>query len=151
MSKNRIDKVILRHAEKVRSKEIMQEVADLMKEMVVKRTRLGSGSDGPGGNKTKLNPLSPAYIAQRKRMKEELSPLTTPSRSNLTRTGHMLDSVVTEVDEGVASLTFSDEHAGDKAKWVSKDRPFFYLTKTELDRVLRFLRNKIREIIGGGA
>lgn len=59
--------------------------------LVVKRTRLGYGVDKFLGKKERLIPLSDKYVEQRKRSK--LSSLTSPKKSNLTRTSKMLDSL----------------------------------------------------------
>ena len=60
--------------------------------IIVKRTRLGYGVRKNLGQREKLAPLSKGYIKQRKDFRA-LSGLTRAARSNLTRTGQLLDSM----------------------------------------------------------
>lgn len=60
--------------------------------LIVKRTRLGYGVRTQFGNKTPLKMLSKSYKLFRKTF-DRLSATTTSSKSNLTLTGQMLDSV----------------------------------------------------------
>jgi hypothetical protein len=74
----------------------MQETADEIK----LRTRMGYGVEKDYATKKKFDGLSPAYIEFRKGEKQskknpggELSKATSPTRSNLTYTGQMLDAL----------------------------------------------------------
>jgi hypothetical protein len=67
-------------------------IGDFLIEKIRIRTQLGYGVDKHLSEKTKLKPLSKKYIEQRKVM-SYLSGMTTPKKSNLTRTGSMLDSL----------------------------------------------------------
>lgn len=80
-----------RELKKAASKpQLLDKVAQEAATIVVRRTRLGFGARD--GKKEKLKKLSEGYIKQRKRS-TELSPFTSPRKSNLTFTGQMLESV----------------------------------------------------------
>jgi hypothetical protein len=99
---------------------------------VKKRTRSGKGST-PQGNETNLKPLSPSYIKARQKM--NLSPDTSPSKSNLTKSGDMLDDITANVkasnDKINITIGFNSAKERKKAGYVSDERPFMNLTKAE--------------------
>lgn len=70
----------------------MRAIGEFMIEKIRVRTQLGNGVTDNLAEKSKLKPLSKKYIEQRK-IFSGLSTMTTPKRSNLTRTGSMLDSL----------------------------------------------------------
>ncbi len=70
----------------------MRSLANLSIDLIYKRTKLGYGVREKFGSKSPLRKLSPAYIAARKKS-SKLSGTTSPSKSNLTFTGQMLDSL----------------------------------------------------------
>jgi len=127
--------------------------------IIVKRTRLGYGVDKEYGQKQKLAPLAPSYIKQRK-MFAGLNPLTTPKRSNLTRTGQMLDSVQAIVRRGVIYIeptgTRDDGKKNlDVAIWNHKgnarrNRPprvFMNLSQLEFNQTVRFYRKTFTDLL----
>lgn len=70
---------------------------------IIKRTRKGFGVDFLG-NLYKLPPLSEAYIKQRLRAKNLARGKTSASKSNLTATGLMLDSLDIDVKNSAVFL-----------------------------------------------
>lgn len=138
-------------------KETMRDVGNFAADRIVKRTRLGKGVSEKGGDSQPLKRLSDGYKKQRKKKSTELSQFTTPGKSNLTRTGQMLDSVkVTEVDQGRALVAPTGNRTDSKinklnnldvAGYVSKDRPFLNLSKAELLALNRYVREKIEALL----
>lgn len=78
--------------EKVNGPAEMRAIGEFMIEKIRIRTQLGNAVMENLTEKSKLKPLSKKYIEQRK-VFMNLSTMTTPKRSNLTRTGSMLDSL----------------------------------------------------------
>ncbi len=92
-------------------KDSLKPIAQFTLNLIVKRTRLGYGVTKLYGSKQKLKPLSPNYIDYRKKLAGEkrreqrqgtislgtktirLSDFTRATRSNLTLTGQMLESM----------------------------------------------------------
>ena len=78
--------------EKTNGPAEMRAIGEFMIEKIRVRTQLGNAVMENLEEKTKLKPLSQKYIEQRKSFLN-LSVLTRPKMSNLTRTGSMLDSL----------------------------------------------------------
>lgn len=111
------------------------------------RTRLGKGLLG------KLKELSPNYIKIRK-ADSKLSKDTTFKRSNLTRTGEMLDSIVGKRSGNLFTFFFANKDADKKAYWADQTgRPFFDLLPSERNglqrRISAIMRESIRAIFKG--
>lgn len=134
--------------------ELMQEIGDAAAERLVKRTRLGKGVAENGAEAQPLKPLSDGYKDSRKKNRGGLSPLTTPGKSNLTRTSQMLNSIkalrpsrgkvlITPTGSRSESDLTNEEVAG----YVSRDRPFLNLSKAEVAGITRLVREKIDEIL----
>lgn len=132
--------------------ENMRKYGEQAASMIKLRTRLGDGVDMPGGTKKKLKPLSKSYIEQRKSGK--LSAETSPGKSNLTRTGQLLDSMgVTSVSSDV--VTVGPKGSRDDgltnvevAKHVTENgRAFNNLSKTELKRIYDVIEKDIEAVI----
>ena len=85
--KGQIEKAI----EECFSRKNMQEIADFSASLIRVRTGLGFGVDAQGQSRKRLAPLADKTISARQRM--QLSGKTSPSRSNLTETGQMLEGV----------------------------------------------------------
>ena len=119
---------------KVADKETMQDLGEAASELIKKRTRLGYGVDTPEGSKKRLKPLSDPY--KKKRKKDKPTGPTTPTRSNLTSSGKMLDNLgpVKPTNTSV-SIGFSDKEQEQKAEWVSEERPFNNLSKSEVKQI----------------
>ena len=130
-------------------KEVEKDLIDVGEEavnLIKKRTRLGYGVADQGGAKTKLDKLSTGYIAQRKRNKPK-GP-STPSKSNLTNTGDMLDALeAKEKADNKVEIGFKTTKEEQKAEWVSEDRPFNNLSKAEIKQLKKKLENSIKEAI----
>lgn len=137
--------------------ELAREVPSLGQaaaEEIKKRTRAGYGVSSNEGNKERLAALSDGY--KRRRARAQLSPETSASRSNLTFSGSMLDSiqfVPISRFEGRVTPTGTDENGisnVDKAFYVTEQgRPFLYLSKPEIRRLRDLLRTKLSTILRG--
>lgn len=124
----------------------LQGTGDFAADLIKKRTRLGFGVDKHGGRKSKLAPLTDAYKKQRKRHKPK-GP-TTPSKSNLTNTGDMLDDIEAKVETGGdIKIGFSKKKNKDVAKWVSKKRPFNFLSSPELKQIKNYLNELAKKLL----
>lgn len=125
---------------------------DKAAELIKKRTRLGYGVQGKDQPKTRLKELSEGYVKQRQKMRRdgELSANTSAKKSNLTKTGQMLDSItgVTDGDaeghiEFKGSRTDSDLSNADLAEINEKTRPFFTLSNLEIKQITDDLRKDL--------
>ena len=130
--------------DKMTSKDSMKETGKLATNLIKKRTRAGFGVEKHGDSKSKLDRLSPDYIEHRKKNKP--SGPTTPSKSNLTNSGDMLDDLEPRAKKGSAKIGFSSKKSKDKAKWVSDDRPFNNLSGAEQKQIRQFLNEKAKKI-----
>jgi hypothetical protein len=160
--KDRINKILYKL-----NKKDMDGIASFIERMVRVRTRLGFGVKRESGEKYKLkelkgrpnamlNTVSRVFtgkslkvgstIYQRELMKKrgELSNLTTPMKSNLTMTGQLLDSIKWKIDKLTITLFFDSNRRKDGrntnneiANYVSEKRPFFNLSKQEIEQVKR--------------
>lgn len=122
--------------------ELGKEAARLIK----KRTRLGWGVSDHEAKKGKLKVLSASY--KKARGKKRPKGPTSASKSNLTNTGEMLDSLKASVKkDGQVEIGFSNSDSEKKAGWVSKDRPFNYISSSEFKQLRKFLQEKLQLII----
>jgi hypothetical protein len=81
--------------EELTDRNQLSKLGEFLVEKIRIRTRLGSGVTNNLDNKSRLNSLSEKYVLLRKKFRGlgELSSLTTPTKSNLTLSGSMLDSL----------------------------------------------------------
>jgi hypothetical protein len=124
----------------------MRQVGKLAKEIVVDRTSRGFGVSQPEGNKEKLKSLSTEYKRDRRRLKKQgkLASQTTPTKSNLTKSRQMLDSVDFNGQKGKAEVFLNDNRAETKAQLQARqDRKFMNLSKDETKQVVKLLEEKI--------
>lgn len=143
--------------EEIRKPENMLKYGKQAAGMVKLRTRLGSGVGSEGEEKGALAPLKHSTIKQRQALqsKNRLSNLTTPGKSNLTRTGQLLDSVEAHDPESGSVMVgprgdrsdskLSNDEVG--AFVTTAGRPFNNLSKTEIKRVNDALKKDIKAII----
>lgn len=148
----------------------MKYLAQNLRQDIVKRSRLGFSVERNGDSKKKFKALSESYKKQRKKqlgfwtrpdglvvpitdkkyLKQNsinLSSNTSASKSNVTRTGQMLDSLGEKVGFGKFSIEFKNAEAREKAEYVQNDRPFMYASKQELKRLELLVRGFLREAI----
>lgn len=126
------------------NKEVTDKVGRKVAKTVRERTRKGFGVKANGGRKERLKKLKKPTkkIRQDLKKKGQLSGKTTPNRSNLTRSGRMLDNIgYSASDKEVTIAPKGKEQL--KARDVSKDRPFMNLSKTEIKEVTKLVAEEI--------
>lgn len=140
----------------IRKPETMMRFGAKAADMIKLRTRLGSGVGKPGDEKGKLKKLKPNTVEERKRLQDKgkLSDLTTPGKSNLTRTGQLLDSMKAHDPEGGTVLVgptgsrkdskLTNEQVGAFVTFAG--RAFNNLSKIEIKRMNDALRKEIKAI-----
>lgn len=140
--KIQIDKLITQ----VGSRDNMRQVGKLAKELVVNRTSRGFGVSRSEGPKEKLKALSPNYKSARRRLRKQgrLSSETTPTRSNLTKSRQMLESVDSNGQKNRAEVFLNDNAAETKAQLQAKQgRKFMNLSKDETKQITDLLEKQI--------
>lgn len=138
----------------------MRELGEQAVQDVRKRTRLGYGVEEDGKARYKLQGLSSSYIEKRRRYKSRniLSDKTSASKSNLTLSGQMLDSlrVLKANTRSVEIGPFGNRKAfppGSRAKRVgnkkvsdfvqAKGRVYLNLSDLEIKKLARYYQNQI--------
>lgn len=163
--------------------ENMRKYGEQAAAMIKLRTRLGQGVESDGAEKGPLKPLSPAYIKMRQEQQDTaesdvltarfrsgkrglhvtkkqlhgkggLSDQTSPGKSNLTRTGQMLNSEsVTSVGEGEVFVGPKGSRDDGKknediAAYVTyAGRPFNNLSKIEVKRVNDAIKKDMKKFL----
>jgi len=161
-----IDKLI----RKVKSQRYRKRIAEFVIDLIYKRVKSGYGvtSDtSPAPSKTRLLALGETafvnaksvararYIRQRKRA--NLGPFGTPSKSNLTFTGEMLESLTSKITGNgfIIDVKNTRRNKGNLtnkqvANHVSDNgRPWLALTLTEQRIVLKEYERIVRELTRG--
>lgn len=153
---------------RVKRPENMKMLGGFIAQLIRVRTRLGYGVESAGGERKKLKALADATIRSRggmiritkagklsirknKNSKVRLSDQTTPGRSNLTRTGQLLDSLKpTYAATGVVVVGPDGTRRGEKksnadiAYYVTKGgRAFLNLTRPEIRQVTERVRREM--------
>ena len=119
----------------------------------MKRTRLGYGVKSSGAQRYKLPPLSNPYIELRRRYK--LDSNTSAKKSNLTRSGQLLNSM------GITGFTPNGVKVGPKggrsdssasnadiaAYQIKQGRTFNNLSDAEYRQLIRFVENDFTDIL----
>ena len=133
------------------SKKELREVGDLSSEAIFNRTKKGFGVKTTGGNPSRLLKLSDQYIQFRRQFKS-LASDTSPSKSNLTLTGQMLESIGTKkVRQGTRGkalvlVAVQGRKNINKALWqADRKRIFMNLSKKELREITEFMTKAIKK------
>ena len=138
--KRKLDSIILDTVNKTLTTEIGKQVV----KQVRNRTQRGYGVAENNGKQQRLKPLKPATKAIRKGLagKGQLSPNTSPGKSNLTRSGKMLNNINYTASENKVVVSVKGAQKI-KAMDVSKERPFMNLSKTEINAVTKTVKEAI--------
>lgn len=135
----------------------MKRIAGLAEDEIRVRTRLGKGVATPNGPQGAFAPLKPSTIESRKRAKirGDLSNESSPSKSNLTSTGEMLDSLrgtATGKGKAVVKPTGTRDSGLTNEKLASfhergtpkmRKRPFMNLSSLQVDRITDEVRRDV--------
>lgn len=150
-----------------------KEMAQLIVDGIVKRTRLGDSVKKFDGPSEKFAELAKSTIEQRKKYKKNLKKFgkktTSTTRSNLTATGEMLDSMKWKAKGSEITIYLDGDHEktlngktpskkiknSDLAKYMENGdssrnrppRPFFNMSKTEVDLIRKQIASDIRKLI----
>lgn len=145
----------------VQKPQNMKEIGQIAADRIKVRTQLGRGVDVDGGPSVPLSKLKDSTKKSRKRKKElgDLSGLTSASKSNLTQSGQMLESIkVLKFSQGSAIIgpagTRDDgkknvdvaEYAEDGSSNRSPRR-FLHLSGSELSGIQREFVSRIENVI----
>lgn len=125
----------------------MKEIGEYAAGLIKERTRKGFGSDN--GKSSRLQKLKPGYTKQRQKLKAkgQLSNETTPNKSNLTKTGEMLDNIQVTPGKNEVTLGFTGKNQ-QKAQYVTeKGRPFFGLSTKEQWKVNKVIKDAVKAAI----
>ena len=134
----------------------MRKYGETAASMIKLRTRLGDGVPAEGAEKRRLKALAQSTREQRKELSRQgrLSSETTPGKSNLTRTGQLLDSEgVTRVSQGqvaVGPQGIRDDGLTNEevARYVTdQGRPFNHLSRVEIKRLNDAVAKDLQGII----
>lgn len=146
------------------SRGVQSELAKMAKDLIYKRVKSGKGvtSDtSPIANPKPFKKLSPSYKKQRRsgRLLKEGKHFS-PTKSNLTLSGQLLEALdikymakgfKIEIAAGVRSPVWKNTKSRrlsnrTLAEYVSEDRPFLNLTKSEKRVILMEAKKQVREI-----
>jgi hypothetical protein len=130
-------------------KAALTEVGEFAVEMIRERVRgKGQGVKSEGVNARRLKPLSPKWIAQRARF-AALHPETSPSRSNLTYTGEMLDGLYYVIKKGEVIVSVRRGDAMKKAIFTNEIRPWANLSKGEITKIRQAVERLVKRNLRG--
>ena len=136
---------------------VMREVGEFAKDIVVKRTRLGYGVTENLGKREKLAALKGTYVQKRK-MFSDLDATTTPKKSNLTRTGNMLRSMAVKSSTGtiqirpvgkrnIAAAEGNSVPVTYKNGYTKPARIFNRISQPEFNQIVRFYRKSFGDLL----
>lgn len=116
-------------------------------DQIVDRTRKGFGVRRTGDSQKPLKKLSPGYIKYRKKNRSKLHSTTSPSRSNLTFSGKLLDSMtIKELTNNRVTWGpnrrlhkggLTNEQLGEIV--AKQGRPFNHLSKQDIKKLLKLV------------
>lgn len=160
--------------EEMASRAVLNLIALKAKDIIYKRVKSGFGVDPGSLRKERLKPLSAGYVKFRagnfsydkksrgqsrtvNRGAPRLGTFGSPTKSNLTLSGEMLESIAVKFTRGGVTLYFPDTpHPVHKhvtirelAQYVEdQGRPFFYLTEDERRILVSDLSKMLRKLAG---
>ncbi len=133
---------------KLASPEIMQQIGDKAKKLVFDRTVAGYGVQDNSDDikpKQKLKKLSKPYIKHRASKNVKLHSRTSPSTSNLTLTGELLDSLKAIVSTGKVTISAQGDRNKKVKGYVEEGgRPFNNLDTQSLKQLQAFVADILR-------
>jgi hypothetical protein len=147
--KDKLDKALAN----VLNKETFDGIGKITSQSIKNRTRLGKGVSQSEGSLEQLKPLadSTKKIRTSKKKSGKLSSQTAPAKSNLTETGQMLDSIKYQSSATEVRIYIEGSDNQKKATdQANQGRKFMNLSKSEVNEVLRFLQNKIKDSFNKG-
>lgn len=130
-------------------KSLMDRIGSEVAQIVKTRTRKGFGVSANLAPQKRLKGISESYKKQRKRLATQgrLSSETTVNRSNLTKTGDMLDDITHTSTTNTATIFIKSSRNRGKAERGAKERPFMNLSKSEANKITRIVEEELRKDI----
>ncbi len=130
------------------NKNVLQAVGTEAIKIIVKRTRLGYGVAENLGVKERLKSMRPhseSYQLWRKKNRGKLSPMTTPTRQNLTMSGDMLNNMTLRVSQ--KSVFISTQFADRAAYQADAGRVFNRLSELEVKQLRLFFMRNFKDLL----
>jgi len=125
--------------------KIAKEMADTMRI----RAQLGGSVESTGSKKKPFKKLSPGYVEKRKK-DSKLSSLTSSGKSNITRTGQLIESISGKGKSSGFDITVSGSRSDSDltnkqvADFVEEGgRPFLNFSDIELKKIGRLLEEQL--------
>lgn len=134
--------------EAANNKDVLKALGSEAILLIVKRTRLGYGVADNLGVKERLQAMRPhseSYQMWRKKNRGKLSPMTTPTRQNLTMSGAMLNNMTMRV--GQKSVFISTQYADRAAYQEDAGRIFNRLSELEVKQLRLFFFRKFKDLL----
>lgn len=131
-------------------KKLMDKIGSETVPVVKKRTRRGFGVNKDGDKAVKLKGISESTKKQRRRLKKQgkLNSETTPAKSNLTRSGKMIDSLDYVASTNEVTISPKGDNNKDKAAGQeNQGRSFLNLSKGEIKNIEDIIAEKINNDI----
>jgi hypothetical protein len=137
--------------------KVLNKLGEFTVNIVQRRTRLGYGVDDNFEERRKLARLSDKYVQSRRKY-AGLSSTTTPKKSNLTRTGQMLESLRHKVKGNTVEIRptgrRSDGKTNEDVAYYNaiggRNKPpriFNNVSRLEFQQILRFYRREFTNLI----
>lgn len=131
---------------------VMKELGDEIRETVQVRTRSGFGLSEEGNREVKFPKLSKDYVKHRNKMK--LSPNTTPSKSNLHKSGEMIEGLKVNAKTNKTVILNKNQKQNIKLEYQTSKRSigtpfrkFMGLSGRDEKKVVSFLLDKLVKIL----
>lgn len=128
----------------------MDRVAKVAAKEVRDRTRDGYGVPKPLSKRERLKKLKETYQKRRQSLRKQgkLSSQTTPTKSNLTKSGEMIDNVDGRGSKNKAEVFVKGKKNKDKAAQQSDaGRTFMNLSKKEAEKAVNIIKEDIEKDI----
>lgn len=128
----------------------MDKIGKELAQTVKTRTRKGFGVDQPGGRSKRLTKLSKPYKKERKGLQSrgKLSSETSPAKSNLTKTGELLDSIKGSGKKNEARIYIDGRNNVKKVRdQAQAGREFMNLNKAEIKDAIDILEKELNNDI----
>lgn len=131
-------------------KPLMDKIGTEVVDIVKTRTTKGFGVQAEGGPQTPLKGLSESYKKQRRRLKAQgkLSDKTAVNKSNLHKSGEMVESINHQADNNSVTIKPTGSRNEKKVKYQAEaGRIAFNLSKSEKQKVLKIINEEIKNDI----
>ena len=135
----KLDKLV----DDVVNRSLTDKIGKKVVKTVKNRTRKGFGVKQNAGKAERLKPLRQPTKKKRRNLKKRgrLSGETTPTTSNLTESGQMLNNIGYRASDKEVVVAPKGRQQ-QKARQVSKDRPFMNLSKSEIKELADLIANE---------